>query len=157
MAITLAYRVQGQPPIIKGQIGQHGLIELGSKPLQEAQDLALVLRAGALPAPLTIVDESTIGPSLGQDSIRDGIRAGVVGVVLVVLIMVVYYRVSGLLAVAALTLYIAFTLAGLAPPCSAPTPPRLPRPVPSVGPSLHAHAPHFRRHSRGVKHRQPGR
>src|SRR2546421_6644357 len=114
MAIILDDRVQGQPPIINGQIGQHGQIELGSKPLQDAQDLALVLRAGALPAPLTIVDESTIGPSLGQDSIRDGIRAGVVGVVLVVLIMVVYYRVSGLLAVAALTLYIAFTLAGLA-------------------------------------------
>src|SRR5213593_1784304 len=114
MAIILDSRVQGQPPIIKGQIGQHGLIELGSKPLQEAQDLALVLRAGALPAPLTIVDESTIGPSLGQDSIRDGIRAGVVGVVLVVLIMVVYYRVSGVLAVAALALYIAFTLGGLA-------------------------------------------
>src|SRR5437016_12572592 len=114
MAIILDDRVQGQPPIIKGQIGQRGLIELGSKPLQDAQDLALVLRAGALPAPLTIVDESAIGPSLGQDSIRDGIRAGVVGVVRVVLIMVVYYRVSGLLAVAALTLYIAFTLAGLA-------------------------------------------
>src|SRR5438128_2155040 len=70
MAIILDDRVQGQPPIIKGQIGQRGLIELGSKPLQDAQDLALVLRAGALPAPLTIVDESAIGPSLGQDSIR---------------------------------------------------------------------------------------
>src|SRR3989440_4271000 len=114
MAIILDGRAQGQPPIIKSQIGQHGQIELGSKPLQEAQDLALVLRAGALPAPLTIVEERTIGPSLGQDSIKDGIRAGVVGGLLVILIMVGYYRVSGVLAVLALTLYIAFTLAGLA-------------------------------------------
>src|SRR5213593_4626990 len=114
MAIILDDRVQGQPPIIKGQIGQHGLIELGSKPLQDAQDLALVLRAGALPAPLTIVEERSIGPSLGQDSIKDGIHAGIVGVALVVLIMVIYYRMSGVLAVAALTLYVLFTLGGLA-------------------------------------------
>ena len=114
MAIILDDRVQGQPPIIKSQIGQRGLIELGSKPLQEAQDLALVLRAGALPAPLAIVDESTIGPSLGQDSIKDGIRAGIVGVILVVLIMVTYYRLSGVLAVLALSLYVLFTLAWLA-------------------------------------------
>ena len=114
MAIILDGRVQGQPPIIKSQIGQRGQIELGSKPLQEAQDLALVLRAGALPAPLSIVEERTIGPSLGKDSINDGIRAGVVGVILVILIMVVYYRLSGVLAVIALGLYVVITLAGLA-------------------------------------------
>jgi preprotein translocase subunit SecD len=114
MAIILDGRVQGQPPVIKSQIGQRGQIELGAKPLQDAQDLALVLKAGALPAPLTIIEERTIGPSLGQDSIKDGIRAGIVGVALVVLIMVGYYRLSGVLAVAALTLYVVFTLAGLA-------------------------------------------
>jgi preprotein translocase subunit SecD len=114
MAIILDGRVQGQPPVIKSQIGQRGQIELGAKPLQDAQDLALVLKAGALPAPLTIIEERTIGPSLGQDSIKDGIRAGIVGVTLVVLIMVVYYRLSGVLAVAALALYVVFTLAGLA-------------------------------------------
>ena len=107
-------RVQGQPPVIKSQIGQRGQIELGNRPLQDAQDLALVLRAGALPAPLTIVEERSIGPSLGKDSIADGIRAGIVGVILVVLIMLVYYRVSGALAVAALGLYMVFVLAGLA-------------------------------------------
>ncbi|HZE93574.1 MAG TPA: protein translocase subunit SecD [Gemmatimonadales bacterium] len=114
MAIILDGRVQGQPPVIRGQIGANGQIELGTKPLQEASDLALVLRAGALPAPLTIVDEKSIGPSLGADSIKDGVRAGVVGVVLVIVIMVGYYRMSGALAVAALTLYCLFTLAGLA-------------------------------------------
>jgi len=114
MAIILDGRVQGQPPVIRGQIGANGQIELGSKPLQEASDLALVLRAGALPAPLTIVEERTIGPSLGADSIKDGVRAGVVGVALVIVIMIGYYRMSGALAVAALTLYCLFTLAGLA-------------------------------------------
>jgi len=113
MAIILDGRVQGQPPVIKSQINSRGMIELGTKPLQEASDLALVLRAGALPAPLQIVEERAIGASLGKDSIKDGIRAGVVGIVLVILIMVGYYRLSGALAVAALTLYCLFTIAGL--------------------------------------------
>src|SRR5437868_8189709 len=114
MAIILDGRVQGEPPVIKNQIGANGQIELGSKPLQEASDLALVLRAGALPAPLTIVDERTISGTLGADSVHDGVLAGVVGVVLVIVIMIGYYRMSGALAVAALTLYCLFTLAGLA-------------------------------------------
>jgi preprotein translocase subunit SecD len=114
MAIMLDGRVQGQPPIINDQICGTGQIDLQSKPLTEAQDLALVLRAGALPAPLQIVEERTIGPSLGRDSIRAGIRAGIVGIILVVSIMVVYYRLSGALAVAALGLYVVFTLGGLA-------------------------------------------
>jgi len=114
MAIILDGRVQGQPPVIRSQIGANGQIELGSKPLQEASDLALVLRAGALPAPLTIVDERAISATLGADSIHDAVIAGVVGVVLVIVIMVGYYRMSGALAVAALTLYCLFTLAGLA-------------------------------------------
>ncbi|HTR19575.1 MAG TPA: protein translocase subunit SecD [Gemmatimonadales bacterium] len=113
MAIMLDGKVVGQPPIINDQICGTGQIDLQSKPLTEAQDLALVLRAGALPAPLAIVDEKTIGPSLGADSIHDGIKAGIAGVVLVVLIMVGYYRLSGVLAVSALTLYVLFTLAGL--------------------------------------------
>ena len=113
MAIILDGRVQGQPPIIRTQIHSQGQIELGAKPLVEANDLALVLRAGALPAPLTIVEERTIGPSLGKDSIADGVRAGILGVILVVLIMVVYYRLAGALAVTALGLYVLFTLAGL--------------------------------------------
>jgi preprotein translocase subunit SecD len=114
MAIILDGRVQGQPPVIRSQISTNGQIELGAKPLQEASDLALVLRAGALPAPLTIVDERAISATLGADSIKDGIRAGVVGVVLVIVIMIGYYRMAGALAVAALTLYCLFTLAGLA-------------------------------------------
>ncbi|HEY6809250.1 MAG TPA: protein translocase subunit SecD [Gemmatimonadales bacterium] len=114
MAIILDGRVQGQPPIINDQIGAHGQIDLQSKPLTEAMDLALVLRAGALPAPLAVVEYHAIGPALGQDSIRHGITAGVVGIALVVVIMIGYYRLSGVLAVIALALYLLFTLAGLA-------------------------------------------
>src|SRR6266576_666415 len=114
MAIILDGRVQGEPPVIRSQIGANGQIEMGNKPLQEASDLALVVRAGALPAPLTIVDERSISATLGADSIHDGVLAGVVGILLVVVIMIGYYRVSGALAVAALTLYCLFTLAGLA-------------------------------------------
>src|SRR5512145_2354344 len=114
MAIMLDGRVQGQPPVIRSQIGAHGQIELGSKPLHEASDLALVLRAGALPAPLTIVDERSISATMGEDSITAGVLAGIVAVGLTLLIMLVYYRLSGALAVAALALYVIFSLGGLA-------------------------------------------
>jgi preprotein translocase subunit SecD len=114
MAIVLDQRVVGQPPIINGQIGQHGQIELGNSSLQQAQDLALVLQAGALPAPLTIVDEHMVGPTLGADSIAAGIRAGIIGTIGVILIMALYYRVSGLLAVGGLMFYVLFVLGGLA-------------------------------------------
>jgi preprotein translocase subunit SecD len=82
--------------------------------LQEAQDLALVLRAGALPARLAIVEESSVGPSLGHDSIEQGTRAAVVAAVLVLVIMALYYRRAGLLAIGALFFYVLFTLGGLA-------------------------------------------
>jgi len=113
MAIILDGRVQGRPPVIQSRIGRNGQITLGNKSLQEAQDLALTLKAGALPIPLKIVEERQVGASLGSDSIRDGITAGLVGTAMVILIMLVFYRMSGVLAVAALGLYILFTLGGL--------------------------------------------
>jgi preprotein translocase subunit SecD len=114
MAIILDGRVQGRPPVIQSRIGRNGQITLGGKGLQEAQDLALTLRAGALPIPLKIVEERQVGASLGADSIRKGITAGLVGTAMVILIMVGYYRLSGVLAVLALGLYILFTFGGLA-------------------------------------------
>jgi protein-export membrane protein SecD len=114
MAIILDQRVQSQPPVIRSQINRDGQIELGNASLREAQDLALVLRAGALPAPLVIVEERSVGPSLGQDSIRKGVTASIVGVAAIVLMVGAYYRFAGLLAIAALTLYALFTLGGLA-------------------------------------------
>ncbi len=114
MAIILDGRVFRQPPVIRSEIGRTGQIELGTGSLQEAQDLALVLRAGALPAPLRIVEERMVGPSLGRDSIRQGQRAALVAALMVIGIMVIYYRLAGLLAITALAFYILFTLGGLA-------------------------------------------
>jgi preprotein translocase subunit SecD len=113
MAILLDGKVQGRPPVIQSRIGRNGQITLGGKTLQEAQDLALTLKAGALPIPLKIVEERQVGASLGSDSIHKGITAGLVGTALVVLIMIGYYRLSGLLAVAALAVYLLFTLGAL--------------------------------------------
>jgi preprotein translocase subunit SecD len=100
--------------VIRSQIGSRGQIELGSASLQEAQDLALVLKAGALPAPLHVVAERTVGPSLGEDSIRRSVVAGVVGVTLMIIMIVGYYRFSGMLAVVALAFYCLLTAGGLA-------------------------------------------
>jgi preprotein translocase subunit SecD len=82
--------------------------------LAQAQDLAIVLRAGALPVPLKVAEIRNIGASLGQDSINKGITAGVIAVLLVVIIMVGYYRFAGVLAVAGLMLYMLYTMAALA-------------------------------------------
>jgi preprotein translocase subunit SecD len=114
MAIVLDGQVQSQPPVLRSQIGANGQIELGNASLRDAEDLALVLRAGALPAPLLIVEERTVGPSLGADSIQRAFVAGVVSIVLVILIMIGYYRLAGVLAVVALGLYVLFTFGGLA-------------------------------------------
>jgi len=114
MAIVLDHMVQSQPPVIRSAISDRGQIELGRASLQEAQDLALVLKAGSLPAPLMIVEERSVGPTLGRDSINKGILAGAVGIGLVILIMLGYYRFAGLLAVVALGLYVLFTFGGLA-------------------------------------------
>jgi preprotein translocase subunit SecD len=114
MAIVLDQRVMGQPPVIQSAIGARGQITMGGKDLQAAQDLALVLRAGSLPVPLKVADVREIGASLGRDSIHQGITAGVIAIALVVVVMLGYYRFSGALAVAALALYILYTLAALA-------------------------------------------
>jgi protein-export membrane protein SecD/preprotein translocase SecF subunit len=114
LAILLDGRVQDQPSVIQERITTNGRIELNGRSLEEANDLALVLRAGALPAPLHIVDYGSIGPSLGSDSIREGVRASVMAVGFVLLVMGVYYGLSGLLAVGALGLYVLYCLGGLA-------------------------------------------
>jgi preprotein translocase subunit SecD len=157
MAILLDGRVQGRPPVIQSRIGRNGQITLGNKSLQEAQDLALTLKAGALPIPLKIVEERQVGASLGSDSIKDGITAGLVGTVMVVLIMLVYYRMSGALAVAALALYLLFTLGGLSMVNATLTLPGLAGIVLSVGIAVDANVLIFERireelvHGRNVR------
>ncbi len=102
-------------PVIRDRIGARGQIEMGQgTPIEEARDLALVLRAGALPVRINIIEERTVGPSLGQDSIDQGTIAGVVGIILVVVTMLLYYRMAGLLAVGALGVYVLLVLGGLA-------------------------------------------
>jgi preprotein translocase subunit SecD len=97
---------------IKSQITDSGEIE-GRFTKQSADDLALTLRSGALPAPIEYQEERTVGPSLGADSIRSGVRASLVGLSLVVAFMLFYYRGSGVNAVVALLLNMILMLAGL--------------------------------------------
>ena len=114
LAIVLDGLVQSAP-VIRDRIGARGQIDMGSgTPLEEASDLALVLRAGALPAKINIIEERTVGPSLGQDSVDAGRIAGMLGIALVVLVMLAYYRVAGMLAVGALGVYVVLVLGGLA-------------------------------------------
>jgi preprotein translocase subunit SecD len=114
MAIVLDKRVMGRPPVIQSAISTRGQITMGGKDLAAAQDLALVLRAGALPVPLRVADMRDIGASLGQDSIRKGELASIIAILLVVVVMIGYYRLSGLLAVGGLVFYVLLTLAALA-------------------------------------------
>jgi preprotein translocase subunit SecD len=100
-------------PEIQGRITDQGRI-MGSATQQEAADLALNLRAGAMPASIVYLEERSVGPSLGADSIQHGITAGVVGIGAVVLVMLVYYKKSGINAVIALILNAIILLALLA-------------------------------------------
>jgi preprotein translocase subunit SecD len=112
LAIVLDNTVYSAPVIRERISGGQAQIT-GSFTIEEARDLAIVLRAGALPAPVRIDYESIVGPSLGQDSIRQGLTAGLIGSIIVVLFMLVYYRLSGLVANVALALNILLLLAGL--------------------------------------------
>ena len=113
MAIVLDERVV-TAPTLNSAIGRNGQITLGGGTLQAAQDLALVLRAGALPVPLKVAEVRSIGASLGADSINKGILALGIALLLIVTIMIGYYKFSGVLAVAGLALYLVYTLATLA-------------------------------------------
>jgi protein-export membrane protein SecD len=113
IAIILDEQVHSAPSI-RTRIGASGQIDMGQAPMEEARDLALVLRAGAFSAPLAIVEQRSIGPQLGQDSIDQGRIAGMIGIVLVIIVMMVYYRFAGVLAVSALLIYVLLLLAGLA-------------------------------------------
>lgn len=102
LAIILDGRVTSAP-VIQSRISDQGRIT-GNFTTQEAQDLSLTLRSGALPAKLTYLSEQTIGPTLGADAIRSGVIASVVGLLLVMGFMLVFYRLSGVNAVVALLL-----------------------------------------------------
>ncbi len=112
LAIILDSNVYSAP-VIQAKISDAGQITLGrgrpaSELQQEAEDIALVLRAGALPAQLVFEEERVVGPSLGNDSIADGKLSMIIGAVLVMLFMIVYYRMSGVIADLAVILNVLF-------------------------------------------------
>ncbi|UCE82280.1 MAG: protein translocase subunit SecD [Deltaproteobacteria bacterium] len=113
LAIVLDGNVYSAPVIQDRISGGNAIIE-GQFTMEEAKDLAVVLRAGSLPAPVKILEERTVGPSLGKDSIRKGLLSMAVGGVLVVAFMVIYYGASGIIADLALVLNIVLIMAGLA-------------------------------------------
>ena len=113
LAIVLDNNVYSAPVIQEKIAGGQARIT-GRFSTEEARDLAIVLRAGALPAPVNILEERTVGPSLGADSIRKGLMSMCIGGLLVIIFMVIYYRAAGLIADMALFLNILLIAAGLA-------------------------------------------
>src|SRR5579872_5586703 len=112
MAIVLDHRVYSAP-VINGRIDDSGMIE-GNFSQESSHDLALVLRAGALPASIKYLEERTVGPSLGADSIRHGVQASVLSLLVVMIFMLFYYRLAGGNAVLALILNLLILLAAMA-------------------------------------------
>jgi len=113
LAIVLDSTVYSAPRIVSRISGGRAEIT-GSFTIEEAKALAIILRAGALPAPVSIVEERTVGPSLGQDAIKKGMMAGLIGTALVIVFMVIYYKASGLIALFALLLNMLIVLATMA-------------------------------------------
>ncbi|GAB4389127.1 MAG: protein translocase subunit SecD [Thermodesulfovibrionales bacterium] len=101
-------------PVIRERIPEGNAQISGGFSMEEAKDLAIVLRAGALPAPLKMLQNVTVGPSLGRDSVEAGKAAGIIGAVLVVGFMVLYYRLSGVIADVALVFNIVLLLGAMA-------------------------------------------
>jgi protein-export membrane protein SecD/preprotein translocase SecF subunit len=92
-------------PRVNARIDTRGTISLGNDSLEDGQALAIQLRYGALPVPLKIVENRTVGPTLGQDSVQKSLRAGTIGLIVVLLFMLVYYRLPGFVAALALIVY----------------------------------------------------
>ncbi len=111
LAIVLDDKVQSAP-VIRSRIGARGQIT-GQFTYQEAKDLSIVLRAGALPAPVRFIEETTVGPSLGKESVERGVKSGIAGLILVMLFMIVYYRFSGFIADLALGMNVILLWAAL--------------------------------------------
>ncbi|MBI4687123.1 MAG: protein translocase subunit SecD [Nitrospirae bacterium] len=112
LAIVLDGNVYSAPVIREKISGGDAQIS-GSFSMDEAKDLAIVLRSGSLPAPMKMIQNVTVGPSLGQDSINAGVKAGIIGAILVIVFMIFYYRLSGLIADFALILNIIMLLGAL--------------------------------------------
>ncbi|MDR0645727.1 MAG: protein translocase subunit SecD [Elusimicrobiota bacterium] len=108
LAIVLDNTVQSAP-VIQSRITSNGRIT-GQFTVEEARQLAIILRAGALPAPVTIIEKRVIGPGLGEDSIKSGLKASLIGFLFIVCFMSVYYRFSGVISSVALFLNLVFLM-----------------------------------------------
>jgi len=113
LAIVLDNKVQ-MAPRIQNKIPNGRTVVEGFANLEEAQDIEIVLKAGALPAPIDIIEERTVGASLGADSIDRGVRSMLIGLVIVALFIILYYRGAGVISITTLVLNIIFVLAILA-------------------------------------------
>ncbi|MFH1755920.1 MAG: protein translocase subunit SecD [Candidatus Latescibacterota bacterium] len=113
IAIVLDEKIRSAP-VVETKIPNGESRITGNFSDEEAMDLAIVLRAGALPAPVQIIEERTVGPTLGRDSIVLGVRAALIGFLIVMIFMIFYYKLSGLLACAALGFNLIIILAALA-------------------------------------------
>ena len=113
LAIVLDGNVYSAP-VIQEKIGGGRAQISGNFTMNEASDLAIALRAGALPAPVKVLEERTVGPSLGQDSIDEGVNSIIVGMALVLVFMMIYYRLSGVIADVALMLNVLLIMGSLA-------------------------------------------
>jgi preprotein translocase subunit SecD len=112
LAIILDGKIQSAPTI-NARISDQGIIQ-GQFTVEEAEDLVIILRAGALPAGIKTLENRTIGPSLGADSIRAGMLAGLIAILSVMIFMIVYYRFSGVNAILALILNVLLLFGALA-------------------------------------------
>ncbi len=113
IAIILDGIVQSAPVVRERIPNGRSVITMGNATQEEAKTLAIILKAGALPAPLKVIEERSIGPSLGNDSIREGTRSLIVGTILVFLFVIIYYFKGGFVAIFALILNLIFLLAVL--------------------------------------------
>jgi preprotein translocase subunit SecD len=113
LAIILDGKVQSAP-VINEPITRGDAVISGNFTMEEARDLAVVLRSGALPAPVKILEERTVGPSLGQDSINQGLISMIVGFILVVIFIIIYYKIAGIVANLALLLNLVLIAGALA-------------------------------------------
>jgi preprotein translocase subunit SecD len=146
--------VVSSAPNIRERIPSGRASITGSFDAQSSRDLAIVLRAGALPAPVSIIDERTVGPSLGSDSIQEGITAGLIGTGMVVVFMAVYYQLSGLIAIVAMVLNIFYLVAAMAGFGATLTLPGIAGIVLTIGMSVDANVLIFERVREELRHKK---
>ncbi len=144
-------------PVIQERISGGEAQVTGNFTPEEASDLAIVLRAGSLPAPVKVIQNVTVGPSLGQDSIRTGVRAAIIGGLLVVGFMAFYYRFAGMVANFALVFNILFLLAGMAALSATLTLPGIAGIILAIGMSVDSNVLIFERIREELRSKKPVR